>query len=140
MQIACKYRSLSRYRSKRSLSFYISLSRYVFFSRFHCTCPFLSDTLSVSLFLGRGAPERRNQSRDKVSADEIVTEFFSSFLVRSLSTPRSGVPPSPLLIFEFFDSPRCRRIYETPYVSGVQYADDDKNISSQFCWKRVFGI
>jgi len=136
MQIACKYRSLSRYRSKRSLSFYIPLSRYVFFSHFHCTCSFLPDTLcfSFSFFLGRRASKRRNQSRDKVSADEVgnVTEFF--LFPRPFSSPcRSRVPPSFILIFEFFDSPQYRRIYETPYVAGIQYGDDDKNISLSFC-------
>ena len=76
MQIACKYRSLSRYRSKRSLSLYIPLSRYVFFSRFHCTCPFLPDTLCFSLSQSWSIEEKKSKSRDKVSADKVVTEFF----------------------------------------------------------------
>jgi len=76
MQIACKYRSLSRYRSKRSLSLYIPLSRYVFFSHFHCTCPFLLDTLCFSLSQSWSIEEKKSKSRDKVSADEVVTEFF----------------------------------------------------------------
>lgn len=61
MQIACKYRSLSRYRSKRSLSLYISLSRYVFFSRFRCTCPFLSDTLCFSLSRLQSTEEKKSK-------------------------------------------------------------------------------
>lgn len=140
MQIACKYRSLSRYRSKQSLSLYIPLSRYVFFSRSHCTCPFLPDTLSFSLFLpalglsfshtyihrhtfNYIAPKRRNQSRNKVSADEVVTEFFlipRSFVFNPSSRSSSSIA-EPFADIQFFDSPRSRRIYETPYVAGAQY-------------------
>lgn len=144
MQIACKYRSLSRYRSKRSLSLGILLSRYVFFSHSHCTCSFPPGTLcSFSLFrtFGHRVPKRRNQSRDKVSAHEVAAKFF--LIPRPFA---SSVQPLVEVKYRwalywysgFRRAPRYRRIYETPYVVGVEYTGKKKNISS--CIGSVFSI
>lgn len=121
MQIACKYRSLSRYRNKRSISLYIPRSRYVFFSRFRCRfyTPSVSLSLSFSRFSDRRAQKRRNQSRDKVSTNEIVTEFFliPRAFVFNPSSKSSAAESSTYI--QFFDLPR--RIYETSYIADVRY-------------------
>lgn len=106
MQIACKYRSLSRYRSKRNLSLYIPFSRYVFFSHSHCTCPF--PTLCFSLpFPAVGQRENSEEKKSKPGQSKRGRDRDGIFFVRSFSTPssKSSAAPSPLLIFSFLTRP-----------------------------------
>lgn len=133
MQIACKYRSLSRYRSKRSISLYTPRPRYVFFSRFRCTCPFLHSAPSVSLPLSLSPARRRSLSTEEKkskpgqSKHEIMsTEFF---LVRRafVFNPswKSSATESSTDI-QFFDSLRYRRIYETADIADISICGQEK--------------
>lgn len=143
MQIACKYHSLSRHRSKRSLSLGLLLSRYVFFSHSHCTCPFPSGTLCFLLSLSRlrsqSAEEKKSKPGQSKRADRggILPHSLSIRLVRSTFNPSLKSSTAELSTdIQVFDSPRYQRIYETPYVVGVEYTGGKKNISS--CTENVF--
>lgn len=91
--------------SEASRSTSRSLSRYVFSSRFHCTCPFSTrhpSFLSFSPSLSHRAPKRRNQSRDKVSADEVVTEVFlvpRPFVFKPSSKSSVAEPSTDIRVF-----------------------------------------
>lgn len=128
MQIACKYRSLSRYRSKRSLSLYIPRSRYVFFSRFSTALVrFYTRHPCLFLFLSfsppvRGASKGRNQSRDKVSTNEIVTEFFL-------------IPLSRVRFFNPLVEVECRQVL---YYSVSRLAPIPVNLrDTVYCWRLI---